>query len=258
MSERTVLIQKKDRICTLVLNRPKVMNALNQEMIRELQEALDSVASDEAIRVVIVQGAGGNFSSGADISLFTANLTAPAWLRGMKEFGRLIRTMRELPKPIVTKVRGVAIGGGANLALAGDFVVASDDMRFCEVFVNIGVILDGGGTYFLPRLVGQAKARELALLGEVIDGKTAASIGLIYKSVPETDLDREVEALANTLSKKPLAALALIKEGLEGSLDMSLKEVLEWEAAHQSILLQTTEHKEAVRRFLEARGKRAD
>jgi 2-(1,2-epoxy-1,2-dihydrophenyl)acetyl-CoA isomerase len=163
--------------------------------------------------------------------------------------------MREMRQPVISKVRGVAVGGGINLALAGDFVLASHDARLCEIFVHIGAILDGGGTYFLPRLVGMAKAKELALLGDFIDGKTAADMGLIYKSVPDGDLDRETETLAKRLTKRPLSALALIKEGLEGSFDMSLNKVLEWEAAHQSVLLQSKEHKEAVKAFLKSRGK---
>ncbi len=257
MSDRKVLIQKKDRICTLVLNRPKVMNAWDAELIYELKDAIDRATSDEEIRVVVLEGAGGNFSSGADMALLNEELSAPERLKGMKQLGRFIRTLREMPKPIIAKVRGVAVGAGANLALAADFVLAASDAKFCEVFVNIGAILDAGGTYFLPRLVGLAKARELALLGEVIEGKTAADIGLIFKSVPDKDLDREVDALANTLSQKSSAAMALIKEGLEKSFDMSLGEVLEWEAAHQSIMLQTEEHKEIVRGFLRSRGKRA-
>lgn len=163
--------------------------------------------------------------------------------------------MRELPQPIICKVRGVAYGVGANLALAGDFAICSHSARFCETFVNIGVIMDGGGTYFLPRLVGPAKAREIALLGEEIDGKTAASMGLIHKSFSDDDLDREVNALAHKLSEKSFPAVALIKEGLEGSLGMSLQQILEWEASHQSVMLQTSEHKEAVRLFLESRKK---
>ena len=257
MSDRKVLIEKKDRICTLVLNRPKVMNAWDAELIYELKDAIDRVTSDEEIKVVVLEGAGGNFSSGADMALLNEELSALERLKGMKQLGRFVRTLREMPKPIIAKVRGVAVGAGANLALAADFVLAASDAKFCEIFVNIGAILDAGGTYFLPRLVGLAKARELALLGEVIEGKAAADIGLIYKSVPDKDLDREVDALANTLSQKSSAAMALIKEGLEKSFDMSLGEVLEWEAAHQSIMLQTEEHKEVVRGFLRSRGKRA-
>jgi len=237
MAEKIVLIQKRERICTLTMNRPNRMNALNMEIIQGLQEAFDQIRTNSEIRVVVLEGAGGNFSSGADMSTLNEDIGAPEWLEGLKRFGSLIKTMRELPQPIINKLRGVAVGGGANLALAGDFVVASHNARFCEVFVNLGVILDGGGTYFLPRLVGPAKARELALLGDMIDGKTAASIGLIYKSVPEEDLDGEVDSLARTLSQKSLQAMALIKEGLEGSLDMSIEEVLEWEASHQAVML---------------------
>jgi len=257
MSERKVLIQEKQGICTLVLNRPKVMNAWDAELIYELKDAIDTVSCDEEIKVVVLEGAGGNFSSGADMALLNEGRSAPERLKAMKQLGRVMRTLREMPQPIIAKVRGVAVGAGANLALATDFVLAASDAKFCEVFVNIGVILDAGGTYFLPRLVGLAKARELALLGEVIDGKTAADISLIYKSVPDKDLDHEVESLAKTLSQKSAAAMALIKEGLEKSLDMSLSEVLEWEAAHQSIMLQSEELKEAVGGFLRSRGKEA-
>jgi len=257
MSEKKVLVQEKEGICTLVLNRPEVMNAWNGELVYELGAAVDRVASDEEIKVVVLEGAGGNFCSGADMALLNEKRSAPERLKTMKGLGRLMRTLREMTQPVIAKVRGVAVGAGANLALAADFVLAASDARFCEIFVNIGVILDAGGTYFLPRLVGLAKARELALLGEVVDGKTAADIGLIYKSVPDKDLDHEVEVLAKTLSQKSATAMALIKEGLEKSLDMSLGEVLEWEAAHQSIMLQTEELKEAVRGFLRSRGKGA-
>jgi 2-(1,2-epoxy-1,2-dihydrophenyl)acetyl-CoA isomerase len=249
MSIKTVRVYRKEGICTLVLNRPQVMNAWNGELVDELMRAFDRAAGDEKIKVVILEGAGGNFCSGADMALLDAGGAPPARLKMMRELRRFIRTMRQMPQPIIAKVRGVAVGAGANLALASDFVLAADDARFCEVFVNIGLILDAGGTYFLPRLVGLARARELALLGEMLEAKRAAEIGLIYRSVPDKDLDQETEDLARKLSQKSSLAMALIKEGLEMSLDMDLDEVLEWEAAHQSIMLQTEEHKEAVRRF---------
>lgn len=256
MRATTVLIKKEKKICTLVLNRPRVMNALNMENILTLQNAFCDIGSDKNISVVILEGAGGNFSSGGDLNYFRKVHGAPEWLELMKCIGKLINTMRELPKLILCKVRGVAIGGGANLALAGDLVLASNNARFCQAFVNIGFILDSGGTYFLPRLVGLAKARELAFLGETIDGKTAHSIGLIYKSVPDKNLDREVENLARALSQKSAVALALIKEGLEKSFDMSLSGVLEWESAYQAVLSQTGEYKEAVRQFFDLKKKR--
>ena len=257
MSSKIVLMQKEGSICKLTLNRPKIMNAFNGAMGTGLSNAFEKIATDRDVRVVIFQGAGGNFSSGADMHLLHQEAEPPKRLQMMKGLSRLIIAMRELPQPIICKVRGVAYGVGSNLALASDFVIAADDARICEVFINIGVVMDGGGHYFLPRLVGPAKARELAMLGEEIDGRTAASIGLIYKSVPEGDLDRETEALAEKLSLKSPAALALIKEGLEGSMDMTLKEILEWEASHQSIMLQTKEHKDAVNAFLQLWGKAA-
>lgn len=256
MQEKTVLIQKKKRVCTLIMNRPRVMNAINMEIILGLQDAFCQIASDKNIRVVVLEGAGGNFSSGADLYYIRKLQGAPEWLEVMKHTGKLIRTMRELPQPIICKVRGVAVGGGANFALAGDFVLASNNARFCEVFINIGFIIDCGGTYFLPRLVGMVRARELAFLGETVDGKTAHSIGLIYKSVPDENLDQEVDSLARILSQKSIAAVALIKEGLEKSLDMSLSEVLEWESSHQAVVAQTSENKEALRKFFKSKGKR--
>jgi 2-(1,2-epoxy-1,2-dihydrophenyl)acetyl-CoA isomerase len=255
MPYNCITVERGESRAILTMNRPQVMNALNVEMVQEIYHAMDALASDQTIRGVILQGAGDNFCSGADMSLFSQGLSAPAWLSGMKEIGRMIRRIREVPQPIISKVRGVAYGGGANLALSGDFVVASHHARICENFVNIGIIVDAGGTHYLPRLVGLGRAREMALLGQEMDGRTAASIGLIYKSVPDEELDGEVDSLAKALAQKSWAAVALIKEGLDRSLDMSLEETLEWEAAHQSIVLQSEEHKGAVKLFLKSRGK---
>ena len=255
MSPKTVRIQKKEAVCTLVLNRPEIMNAMNSDLVLELNDAVNQIAADKDFKVVVLKGAGKNFSSGADMSLLAQVVDSHQWLEGMGHLNEIIKSLREMPQPIVTALRGVAYGAGANLALAGDFVIAADDAKFCEVFVHIGAVLDAGGTYFLPRLVGLAKARELALLGNEIDGKTAASIGLIYKSVPDERLDDEVAALAANLALKPLAAMGLIKAGLNDSLDKSLRDVLDWEAAHQAIRIQTAELKEIVAGFLKSRGK---
>ena len=255
MPAKPIHIRKKDNIATLTLNRPRVMNAMNKEMMLGLHEAVNKIARDEAVRVLILKGSGDHFSSGADLALFSENQPPNDWLVAMKGVGQIVKTLREMPQPVITMLKGVAVGGGANLALAGDFVIAADTARFCEIFVNIGLVMDYGGTYFLPRLVGLAKARELAMLGNEIDGKTAAAIGLVYKSVPEEKIDNEVATLAATLAQKPPLTLRLIKEGLEKSFDMSLKEVLDWEAAHQSIVLQTQEHKEIVNLFLDSKKK---
>lgn len=256
MSEKTVLINKTNKICTLTLNRPKKMNALNQELSIELMAAFEQLASDDDIHAIILEGTGGNFSTGADFALFDENHSVAEWLDGMQFLTRLIRKIREVPQPVIAKLRGAAYGGGSNLALAADFVIAAHDTRFCENFIHIGTILDTGGTYFLPRLVGLVKAREIAFLGEEITGKTAASMGLIYKSVSDDKLDNEVMALAEKLAQKSLKALSLIKQGLETSFDNSLKEVMDWEGAHQAIMLQSPEHKAVVQMFLDARKQR--
>ena len=255
MSANRVLIQKKDMICTLVLNRPEVMNAMNEDLVRELKDAVDQIGDDDTIKVVVLSGAGKNFCSGADMSLLATVASSHETLQGIRYMNQIITGLREMPQPIVTALRGAAYGAGANLALAGDFVVAADDAKFCEIFVHIGAVLDAGGTYFLPRLVGLSKARELAMLGNEIDGKTAAAIGLIYKSVPDQKLDDEVAALAGNLALKSSAALGLIKAGLNESFDRSLKETLAWEAAHQAIRIQTPELKDIVALFLKSRGK---
>jgi len=257
MSSKPVIVQKNKNRVTLTLNRPDVMNAMSREMIEGLWEALEKIAADDSIRVVILRGAGDHFCSGADINLFSENVPPDEWVVAMKGVGRIVKTLRAIPPPVIAMLKGVAVGGGANLALAADFVVAAENTRFCEIFINIGAILDYGGHYFLPRLVGLARARELAMLGDEIDAKTAASMGLIYKAVSGDQLEAEVETLANTLSQKPPLALRLIKEGLENSFDMTLQQVLDWEAAHQSITLQTPQHKEIVELFLAAKKEKS-
>jgi enoyl-CoA hydratase/2-(1,2-epoxy-1,2-dihydrophenyl)acetyl-CoA isomerase len=249
-----LLFEKKDNIATITLNRPGIMNAMSAEMVTALYEAVLQLRTDSDTRIAIFRGAGEHFCSGADISLFDEKTPSREWLAAMKMVSQIVRTIREIPQPVITMMRGVAVGAGSNLALASDFVVAADNARFCEIFINIGAIVDYGGHYFLPRLVGLAKARELAMLGNEIDGKTAASMGLIYKSVPEATLEKEVGALVGQLLQKSAFALALIKEGLEKSFDRSLAEVLDWEASHQSIALKTPQHQEIIKAFKKLKG----
>lgn len=256
MSEEPVLIIKEGYVATVIINRQEVMNAVNIETLKLLLSSFNRLASDEGVRVITLEGAGANFSVGADMTVLSEAIDASQWYDLLKNVvGKLILTMRTIPQPVICKVRGNAYGFGVGLALAGDFVVVSENARFCEVFVNIGVTLDGGSSYFLPRLIGMVKARELALLGNVIDGKTAAFVGLIYRAVPEKSLDGEVASLIQLLAGKSPQALASIKEALEGSFARPLEAALEWEASHQAILLESKEHKEAVRRFLNARKK---
>jgi len=256
MAEDSIVVNKEGPIAMVIINRPEVMNAVNGEIQSQLLNAFEWLAADGEVRVIILEGAGGNFSVGADMTLLHESFDVYQTYDVLKNgIGKLITSMRATPQPVICKVRGNVYGGGMGLALAGDFVIASENSRFCEAFVNIGVTLDGGASYFLPRLIGMARARELAFLGNAVSGKDAAAMGLIYRAVPERSLDAEVSALAQVLLRKSPQALASIKDTLEDTFDRSLKEALEWEASHQAIMLQSKEHKEAVRRFLNSHNK---
>ena len=251
----TLLVRREGRLCRLVLNRPEVMNALNPDMIAALDRAADELAGDSEVRVVILEGQGRTFCSGADMSFFLQGLSASVWLEAMRSLGRAILKLRAMPQPIITKLEGAAIGGGANLALCGDLVVAAENARFRENFVELALTLDAGGTFFLPRLVGPVKARELAFLANEVSGTDLARMGLVYKSVPQSQIDEEVLALADRLAHQNLASLSTIKKAMEGGLDMTLSEALEWEAAQQSILLTAPEHRAAVEAFINSKLK---
>ena len=250
MHDDLILIEKEEYICTLIMNRPVVLNAINADMIHCIESAIERIENDKTIRVIILTGAGGNFSSGADLKLLANATYTPDTLNILRQLRKIILRLRGLPQPIIVKVQGVAYGFGANLALVGDFVVAENNARFCEVFVKINAMMDGGGIYFLPRLVGMAKARELAMLGEELSGQKAEDIGLIYKAVSEDKLEETVINLAKKLSRMEPAALSLIKEGLDASWNMTLAEALEWECSHQAIMLQSNEHKLLIKSLM--------
>jgi 2-(1,2-epoxy-1,2-dihydrophenyl)acetyl-CoA isomerase len=256
MTREYIRIVEEGRICRVILDRPEIKNGWDVPLVQELAAKLMIISGKPDIRVVVLEGSGKDFSSGADMNLFKDELPAPVWLDGMNEVGRMIRTVREIKQPVVAKVKGIAFGGGAGLALASDFVIAAHDARISVNFVNIGIVPDAGTTYFLPRLVGLVKAREIAMLGPVIDGRTAAAMGLIYKSVPLEDLDSEVTLLANNLAAKSVASTSLIKSALDWSFEKSLKEAVEWEASHQAVMTQREEIKEVGRQFFAMKKKK--
>jgi enoyl-CoA hydratase/carnithine racemase len=254
MLKKQVFISRENGLATITINRPEVMNALTAETISSLQDAFAEVGADPETRVVLLQGAGGNFSTGADMSLLGASADPEQSFQFMKNTaGGLILAIKKLPQPVVCKVRGNVYGYGIGLALAADFVIAADEAKFCEAFVNLGISLDGGASYFLPRLVGMTKAREMALLGDVISGREAAAIGLVYKSVPDAELDGTTEQLLAKLVSKSAKAMSSIKETLEKNQDGDLEAALTREASHQSKLLAGDELQDAIRFFLESR-----
>ena len=259
MSYKPVLVSRKNHVATIMINRPRVMNALTSEMISSLLAAFQQFGADPDIRVIVLEGAGGNFSAGADMSLLSASAEPLQLLHHMRDpVGKLILTIKKTPQPVICKVRGNAFGYAFGLVLAGDFAIAADNAKFCEAFVNLGISLDGGASYFLPRLLGMAKAKELALLGDVISGKEAASIGLIYKSVPEEELDSQTKLLIERLLSKFGKAISSIKESLEKNAETDLEAALEREAGYQAVLLTGDEIKAAVKLFQDSRKNRAE
>jgi enoyl-CoA hydratase/carnithine racemase len=242
----TVLLQRNEGIFTIALNRPHVLNALTMGMFAQLREAIEQAASDETVEVVVLRGAGGNFCSGADLSVLAAIRSVEEAEEALQLINGFLLPLHKMAKPVVAVIEGAAVGAGLNLALHADFVIATEEAVLQEPFVPIGLTTDFGGTYLLPRLVGMAQAKRLALLGEKITGKEAERIGLIYKSVAAEKLEEEVERLTATLRRLPGKALAKTKEGLEKSGTFTLEEALAWEKDEQPKLIMQPEFQQAV------------
>jgi 2-(1,2-epoxy-1,2-dihydrophenyl)acetyl-CoA isomerase len=242
-----VITQLQEGVFTITLNRPHVLNALTVQMFHELAEAIEQAAVDPAVRIVHLRGAGGNFCSGADLSVLGAISSAAEADEYLALINSFLTRLHHMPKPVVSIVQGVAVGAGLNLALHADFVIATEDAVLQEPFVHIGLTTDFGGTYLLPRLVGLAQAKRLALLGEKLSGSEAARIGLIYKAVSPDMLEAEVEKLTTTLLRLPTQALVKTKEGMTIGGEMTLEQALEWEKKTQPALIQLPEFQALVK-----------
>jgi 2-(1,2-epoxy-1,2-dihydrophenyl)acetyl-CoA isomerase len=245
--------QLTDGVATITLNRPEVYNALNDEITFELQDALKAVAKDEAVRVVVLTGEGKAFCSGQDLKA-SGGETKRSFLNSLhKRYNPIIRAMRSLPKPIVCRLNGVAAGAGCSIALACDVIVASEEATLIEVFINIGLVPDSGSSWFLPRLVGTAKAFELCAMGSRVKASEALALGLINKAVPADQLDQAVNDYANYFAKAPTKAIGLIKKMLNKSATATLDEMLDYEAYCQEIAGNTSDYREGVAAFTEKR-----
>lgn len=253
MDFTTLRYTVENGVATITLNRPDVYNALNDEITYELQDALKVVAKDAAARVVVLTGAGKAFCSGQDLKASAAAPNRSFQESLHKRYNPIIRAMRQLPKPIVCRLNGVAAGAGCSLALACDVIVAAEDAVLTEVFINIGLVPDSGSSYFLPRLVGMAKAFELCTLGSKVSAKDAAVWGLINRAVPADQLDAAVKIYTDYYATAPTKAIGLIKKMLQKSATATLDDMLEYEAYCQEIAGGTADHKEGVQAFLEKR-----
>lgn len=252
MTYETIILDKKDSIARLTLNRPEKHNALSMVMRTELRSALTAIADDKDVRVLILTGAGKTFCSGGDITTMEG-VRAPAGRDRLKYVSEIIRTMMEMEKPIIAAVNGIAVGAGLNIAIASDFIIVSEKAKFRESFVNIGLIPDLGGFYNLPLRIGVAKAKEYMMTAKWIEAHEALSMGLVNKVVTPEALMNEAENLAKTLASGPSRAYAMIKNALNQA-PMTYRQVLEMEANLQAIAFETKDFDEGLRAFLEKRA----
>jgi len=243
----SILTRLENGIFTITLNRPHVLNAMTVEMFYGLAAAIEEAERNPEAEIVHLRGAGGHFCSGADLSVLQSIANPVDADKALTVINGFLTRLHHLPKPVIAVLDGVAVGAGLNLALHADFVLAAEDAVLQEPFVHIGLTTDFGGTYLLPRLVGLAQAKRLAMLGEKISGKEAAQIGLICKAVPLDQLEAEVAGLTESLRRLPRAALVKTKEGMTRSLEMSPEQSLAWEKAAQPDLIVQPAFQERVR-----------
>lgn len=251
-----VLIEVDGPIGTLTLNRPDKLNALIGTMREDIVDGLDRLGNDAAVRTVLLTGAGRAFCAGADIH-YLAELRergdVEEFMRLVEGGRRVITAIVEMPKPVIAVINGPAAGGGANMALACDLRIASDRASIGQTFNRIGLHPDWGGTYFLPRLVGTARAAELFFLAEMVNAEDAARLGLVNRVVPHEQLMEEALNLARKLAMKPELALRLSKAAIRRSLESDLTEMLEYEETAQRACFLSPDSGEGVQAFLEKR-----
>jgi enoyl-CoA hydratase/carnithine racemase len=254
MSE--LLVERAGGVVRLTLNRPDTMNAITGAMWGGLADVFREVAEHRDDRVLVVTGAGDGFCGGADLR----KAALPRGVGGRQEYmrgvARAAQALHDVPQPTIAAVNGVAAGAGCNLALGCDLVIASDRARFSEIFVKRALSLDFGGSWLLPRRVGLHKAKELALLADVIDAQEAERIGLVNRVVPAAELDDEVRAVTDRLLQMAPIALAQTKALLDHSSARSMAEALDAEGAAQVVNFATDDSQEAVRAFIDKREAR--
>ena len=256
MSYDNILVARDGGVGTLTLNRPEKLNAFAGLMRTEIADALDELERDRDVRVIVITGAGRAFCAGADVGYMRELIERSDVdaLAALVEAGRrVVSTIRRTSKPVIGSINGVAAGGGANLALACDVRIASDQAKLAQSFNRIGLHPDWGGTYFLPRLVGPAKALELFWTADVIDAAECLRLGLVNRVVPAADLERETRAFAAMLAAKPAMALALAKRAVYQSIDRTLEDMLDYELDAQLRCFLTGDAAEGIRAFVEKR-----
>jgi len=249
----SVLFEIKKGVAHITLNRPEKFNSFNREMALSLQARLDECASLHDVRSVLISGAGKAFCAGQDLAELVGENAIGIDKILSEHYNPIITRIRNMPKPVVAAVNGVAAGAGANIALCCDIVIAAQSSSFLQAFSKIGLIPDSGGTYFLPRLIGWQKASALMMLGEKVSSMEAERLGMIYRIFPDESFAEESMKIANTLAQMPTKGLAFTKHALNYSLNSSLESQLLTEDEFQQKAAATYDYKEGVAAFLEKR-----
>jgi 2-(1,2-epoxy-1,2-dihydrophenyl)acetyl-CoA isomerase len=255
MAYTTILLARGEGLATITLNAPEKLNAVSRKMIAELKQCWEELAADETVRAVLLTGAGRGFCAGADLADPDRDVSATADSGAAldKYFNPVIRAMRSIPKPVVSAVNGVAAGVGMSFALASDIAIAARSASFLQAFARIGLLPDGGSTWFLPRLVGDQRARALAMLAPQIPAEQAKQWGLIWDVVDDAELMPTAKALATKLAEGPTLALARIKTALNQASGQKLAAQLDLERDLQRELGRSEDFKEGVAAFLAKR-----
>lgn len=251
----TLIVERDAGVVTVTMNRPERKNAANARMLEELRDTFEEVERSPEDRVMVLTGAGGAFCSGADLgdpSGPAGDATVPGVVR-MRRLGDVALALHRMTKPAIAKVDGVAVGAGLSLALGCDLVLASDRARLSVIFSRRGLSLDNGASWLLPRLIGLARAKEVAFFGDMLDASTALELGLVNRVVPVDDLDTVAGEWAARLAAGPPLALSMIKTLLNGSLSVSMAEALEDEARCQAVNFASRDTAEALAAFAQKR-----
>ena len=254
-TDSPILVEQRTGYRVITFNRPDKLNAFNEAMHLALRKAIDDAAADESCRALLITGAGRGFCTGQDLSDRLAKPGETVVLGGALDahYNPLVRKLRSLPFPVIAAVNGVAAGAGCNIALACDIVIASLKASFIQSFARVGLVPDSGGTWFLPRLVGDARARGLALLAQELPAEKAASWGLIWRAVDDEILMHEAARICEHFAMAPTQGLALIKQALNASATNTLDAQLDLERDFQRAASLTPDYAEGVRAFMEKR-----
>jgi 2-(1,2-epoxy-1,2-dihydrophenyl)acetyl-CoA isomerase len=253
MGYQTLLLEKTGHVATLTLNRPEARNALDMTMRRELFEALEEIEADATTRALILTGAGGHFCAGGDVKTMGQSARAADGRARVEALNRLVLRLVDFPRPVIGMIDGFAVGAGMNLALCCDFIVASDRAKFGEVFANIGLVPDGGGSWLLPRLVGLPRAKELIFTADIIEAAEAERIGIVSRVVPAAELAATTMKLAERIAQGPARVIAMAKHMVNRAATSDLARALDLEAFSQAIAITGDDHAEGLKAFFEKR-----